>query len=107
MRDPTGPPHDTPADPGIPDAQEIPLARDLTDCVLWHSRSDRLGGLAEVEELGKHLADSIGEPLTPELVDTPEREGLATGLIERERHRPSEQRWTLTQAHLTLYPPPP
>ena len=71
----------------------------------WDSHFSRVTDQArftEVEEVGKLFPDSIGEPLAPEPVDTPERAGLATGLVERERHRLSEQRCDLTQAHLTL-----
>jgi hypothetical protein len=34
MTDPTRPTGDIPSEPTLPDAREIPLARDLTDCVL-------------------------------------------------------------------------
>jgi hypothetical protein len=34
MQDPTRPAEDAPSGLGPPDDQEIPLARDLTDCVL-------------------------------------------------------------------------
>ena len=34
MTDPSRPTHDMPSDHSVPDAREIPLARDLTDYVL-------------------------------------------------------------------------
>ena len=46
MTDPTRPPHDTPSDPGIPDALDIPLAQDLTDYVLTFVH-DRVTPIAE------------------------------------------------------------
>ena len=46
MTDPTRPTHDTPSDDGVPDGQEIPLARDLTDWVLSFVH-DRVTPVAE------------------------------------------------------------
>jgi len=46
MTDPTRPTPDTPSDPAVPDAREIPLARDLTDCVLSFVH-DRVTPVAE------------------------------------------------------------
>ena len=46
MTDPTRPASDVPSDPGVPDAREIPLARDLTDCVLTFVH-DRVTPIAE------------------------------------------------------------
>jgi hypothetical protein len=80
MTDPTRLPDETPSAHGVPDAREIPLARDLTDCVLSFVH-DRVTPVAEwvawtggdpglVLILVAETLRSIADGLEPDDIDT-------------------------------------